>query len=247
MIQLSGGIALASMAGCLGSEEDPDEDPDDTGDDSKDGNNGEEKEDEKKENEKKEDEKPKNGDDAPKVDVETPDGETITVEAKDKPTVVLFADIRTEEGKSYSKTLVDLHEEYGDRAYVLTINSNTAVSKKDLEEFHEKYGGDWDHATCDDDVLEKYGIEASVTIYVIDEDGKIAFHAEEDIDRKTVKKALEAYADGDVDEEDIEKAFGAYREGEIDQEDMDAVLDAYKNGDIDDEDIEAAIETYQES
>lgn len=247
MIQLSGGIALASMAGCLGSEESSDEDPDDTGDDSKDGDNGEKKEDEKVEDEKKKDEKPKNGDDAPKVDVETPDGETITVEAKDKPTVVMFADIRTEEGKSYSKTLVDLHEEYGDRAYVLTINSNTKVSKKDLKGFHEKYGGDWDHAMCGVDVLEEYGVEGSVTIYVIDEHGKIAFHAEEDIDRKTVRKALEAYADGDIDEDDIEKAFGAYQEGDIDQEDMDAVLDAYKKGDMDDEDIEEAIEAYQES
>ncbi|MDL5361030.1 redoxin domain-containing protein [Halalkalicoccus sp. NIPERK01] len=216
MIQLSGGIALASMAGCLGSDDDPKDtdeknDPDD-GENTKDGG---------------ENDKPKSGDDAPKVDVETHDGKTVTVEARDKPTIVMFADIESEECKSYSKTLVDLHEEYHDRAYVVTINSNLDVSKEDLKAFHEEYGGDWDHAMGHAKALEKYGIEASVTICVIDEHGKIAFRIDGEIDRETVEKLLEAYANGEIDQKDIEEVIEAYRKGEIDEKDVEEAIETY--------------------
>lgn len=192
MIQLSGGIALASMAGCLGSDDDPDDIDDDheanetdEGHDDTEGDAGTDGD----------DDEPKSGDDAPKVDVETHDGRTVTVEAKDKPTVVMFADVTSEKGKSYSQTLVDLHGTYDDHAYMLTINSNVDVSKADLKEFHEKYGGDWDHAMADEDTLEKYGVEATVTICVIDENGKIVFRADGDVDRETIEKAIEAHSE----------------------------------------------------
>ncbi|MEM4782180.1 MAG: hypothetical protein QXG03_11555, partial [Halalkalicoccus sp.] len=142
MIQLSGGIALAGMAGCLGSDDDDDSDG---SDDEYQGNETDDEYDGDSDDGTDDDE-PKNGDDAPTVDVETHDGRTITVEAKDKPTVVLFADVTSEKGKSYSEELVDLHGKYADHAYMLTINSNVDVSKEDLKEFHETYGGDWDHA-----------------------------------------------------------------------------------------------------
>ncbi|ADJ14971.1 TlpA family protein disulfide reductase [Halalkalicoccus jeotgali] len=219
MIQLSGGIALASMAGCLGSDDDPkdtDDPKDDSGkNDDSSGNNG------------KKDDKPKSGDDAPKVDVETSDGKTITVEAKDKPTIVMFADVESEECKSYSETLADLHEKYGDRAYLLTVNTNMDVSKTELKEFHEQYGGDWDHAMGRPEVLEKYGIEATVTVCVIDENGKIAFRTDGEVDHETVEKALDAYAAGDLDEEDIEKALDAYRKGDVDEKDIEEAIEAY--------------------
>lgn len=191
MIQLSGGIALASMAGCLGSDDDNGDDDPDNGDNGDNGDNDEKNGD----NDNEKDDGPKSGDDAPKTDVETPDGKTITVEAKDKPTVVMFADITSEKGKSYSETLVDLHGKYDDHAYMLTINSNMDVSKEDLKEFHEKHGGDWDHAMGTEDAIEKYGIEASVMVYVIDEDGKVVFRAEGDVDRETVEKAIEQYSE----------------------------------------------------
>lgn len=240
MIQLSGGIALASMAGCLGSEDEPD----DTNGEEK--NNGDEKDDTDSNDDTETGNEPKSGDDAPKVDVETHDGKTVTIEAKDKPTIVMFADVKGEKGKSYSETLVDVHEKYHDRVYVLTINSNLDVSEEGLKEFHEKHGGDWDHAMGHEDALENYGIGASVTICVIDEDGKVAFRTDGDIDRETVEKALEAYADGDIDRADIEKALDAYREGEISEEDLEEILDAYEKGEIDEEDIEEAIEAYSE-
>jgi hypothetical protein len=193
MIQLSGGIALVSMAGCLGSDDENGDDDPDNGDDDY---NGDENGDEYDDNgDSDTDNGPKSGDDAPKTEVETPDGKTITVEPKDKPTVVMFADITTEKGKSYSETLVDLYGKYDDHAYMLTINSNMDVSKEDLKEFHEKHGGDWDHAMGSTDALEKYGIEAAVTICVIDEDGKVVFRADGDIDHETVERALEQYAD----------------------------------------------------
>ncbi|MCL7417170.1 MAG: thioredoxin family protein [Halalkalicoccus sp.] len=192
MIQLSGGIALASMAGCLGSDEDP-KDTDDTGEKNGDTDGGKDKKDDEK------NDTPKSGDDAPKADVETDDGKTVTIEGKDDPAIVMFADVESEKCKSYSETLVDLHEEYGDRVYMLTVNTNMDVSMEGLKEFHGKYGGDWDHAMGSEDLLEKYDIESTVTICVIDEDGTIAFRTDGDIDRKTVEKALEAYVDGDID------------------------------------------------
>ncbi|KYH27181.1 thiol-disulfide oxidoreductase ResA [Halalkalicoccus paucihalophilus] len=234
MIQLSGGIALASMAGCLGSDDDPKE-KDNTGDKNDDTGGGKDT---------KDNDKPESGDDAPKADVETDDGKTVTIESKGKPVVVMFGDVENEKCKSYSETLVDLHEEYGDRAYMLTVNTNMDVSMEDLKEFHERYGGDWDHAMGTKDLLEKYGIETTVTICVIDEDGTVAFRTDGDIDRKTVEKALEVYVDGDIDEKDIEKALDAYREGEVSEEDLEEILDAYEKGDIDGKDIEEAIETY---
>lgn len=227
MIQLSGGIALASMAGCLGSDEEPDDDPDDTngdnGDDGDDGEKGDEKTTDGK------DDKPKGGDDAPKVDVETPDGKTVTIEPKDKPTVVMFADIESEECEAYSETLVDLHGKYGDHAYMVTINSNLDVSKEDLEAFHEKHGGDWEHAMGDLDALDTYGITASVTICVIDEDGKIAFRFEGEVDRETVEKVLEAYAEGEIDEEEVREALEAHADGDVDYDAIEDALEAHSD------------------
>lgn len=196
MIQLFSGTAFASIAGCLGSDDNDDDDPDtgDNGDNGDDydrdengdnGNNGDSDENDGLES----------GDDAPKTDVKTPDGETITVEPKGKPTVVMFVDITTEKGKSYSETLVELHGKYDDYAHMLTINSNLDVSKEDLQEFKENYGGDWDHAMGTEDAIEKYGVEASVLICVIDEDGKVVFRADGDIDYDTVETALGQYSD----------------------------------------------------
>lgn len=189
MIQLSGGIALASMAGCLGSDENPEDDPGDTNDETDDTG------DESKGDENAGDEKPKSGDDAPEVEVETPDGKTVTIEPKDEPTVVLFADITSEMGKSHSETLAHLHEEYGDYAYMVTINSNLDVSEDDLEAFHEEYGGDWDHAMGTEDALDKYGIDAAVTICIIDEDGTVVFRADGEIDREAIEEAIEVYSE----------------------------------------------------
>lgn len=225
MIQLSGGIALASMAGCLGSDEEPDDDPDDANgdngdDDEKNGDDG---------SKDGKDDKPKGGDDAPKVDVETPDGKTVTIEPKDKPTVVMFADIRSEECKAYSETLVDLHGKYEDHAYMVTVNSNLDVSKEDVKAFHEEHGGDWEHAMGDLDALEKYGITASVTICVIDEDGKIAFRFEGEVDRETVEKVLEAYAEGEIDEEEVRETLEAYAEGEVDEKAIEDAIEAYSD------------------
>ncbi len=224
MIQLSGGIALTSMAGCLGADEDPDEDEEENGDDAN-GENGDDDHDDGT----KDDDKPKSGDDAPKVDVETPDGKTVTIEPKDKPTVVMFADIESEECKAYSETLVDLHGKYEDHAYMVTVNSNLDVSKEDVKAFHEEHGGDWEHAMGDLDALEKYGITASVTICVIDEDGKIAFRFEGDVDRETVEKVLEAYAEGEIDEEAVRETLEEYAEGEVDEKAIEDAIESYSD------------------
>lgn len=185
MIQLSGGIALASMAGCLGSGDEDNGDKNDNGDnDTDDNSSGDEKGD-----------GPKSGDDAPKVDLETPDGKTITLEHNDEPTVVMFADITSEKGRSHSEMLVELHEKYDDHVYMTTVNSNLDVSKDDLEEFHEKYGGDWDHAMGTKDALEKYGIDTAVTVCVIDTDGTVVLRLDGDATQSTIEQAIETYSE----------------------------------------------------
>lgn len=226
MIQLSGGIALASMAGCLGADEDPDEDEEENGDDAND-ENGDDHDDH--DDGTKDDEKPESGDDAPKVDVETPDGKTVTIEPKDKPTIVMFADIESEECKAYTETLVDLHGKYDDYAYMLTVNSNLDVSKEDVKAFHEEHGGDWEHAMGDSKAIDTYGITASVTICVIDEDGKIAFRFDGDVDRETVEAVLEAHAEGDIDEEEVRDALEAYADGDVDYDAIEEAIEAHSD------------------
>lgn len=190
MIQLSGGIALTSMAGCLGSgDEEPDEDNGDTNDNSTDDDGND------KSTNGETGGGPKSGDDAPGVDLETTDGKEITLDSIDEPTIVMFLDITSEEGKSHSETLADLHEKHGEYVRVITINSDLDASKEDLTAFREEYGGDWDHAMGTEDALGKYGIETAVTVCIIDEDGKIVLRLDGDVNRSTIERAVEAYSD----------------------------------------------------
>lgn len=183
MIQLSGGIALASMAGCLGSDDDDGNDgKNDDGDGSNDGDDtGDE---------------PKSGDEAPDFELETPDGDTVELEPIEKPTIVLFADITSETGKSHSETLVDIREKHDDHARVITVNSDLDASKEDLEAFRGEYGGDWTHAMGTADVIEKYGIDAAVTLCIIDEDGELLLRLDGQVSASSIEQALEEYADG---------------------------------------------------
>ncbi len=187
MIQLSGGIALASMAGCLGSsDEEPKEDE-------KNGDDNEKADDESTTDEK--DDGPKTGDDAPSVDLETHDGEKVSFDAGEKPTVVMFADVTSAEGKSHSETLDALYEEYHERVHVVTVNSNLDASKEDLKEFHENYGGNWEHAMGTEEVLDAYGIGETVTLCIIDEDGKVVLRLDGDVKKSTIEQAIEAHSE----------------------------------------------------
>lgn len=190
MIQLSGGIALAGMAGCLGSD---DEEPTDENT-NEDDTNTNESSNETDENEK-DDAGANTGDKAPEFNVETPEGETVTLEPVEKPTVVLFTDVTSEEGKTHSQTLVDLHEKHGEEIRLITINSNLDVSKDDLREFRENYGGDWKHAMSTVEVNEKYGIDATATLCVVDDDGELALRFDGEITASAIEDAIEAYTD----------------------------------------------------
>lgn len=190
MIQLSGGIALAGMAGCLGSSDEKPEEEGTTDDDTTDNDSSNDTN-----QSEKQDAGANTGDKAPAVDVETPDGETVTLEADEKPTAVLFADITSRDSKTHSQTLVDLHEEYGEEIRLITINTNLDVSKDDLREFHEEYGGDWKHAMGTTEVIEEYGINAVATLCVIDSDGELAVRFDGEITASAIEEAIEAYTD----------------------------------------------------
>lgn len=185
MIQLSGGIALAGMAGCLGNNDD-DGDDNETDGGSEDGNSSDGD---------GSDGGAETGDDAPDLDLETPDGESVELKPVDKPTVVLFADVTSEEGKTHSETLVDIYEEYGEYARLITVNSDLEASKDDLREFHEEYGGDWEHAMGTAEVIEEYGIDATVTVCVVDEDGELAFRFDGEVTESAIEEAVETYTD----------------------------------------------------
>ncbi|WP_331232775.1 TlpA family protein disulfide reductase [Natronorarus salvus] len=187
VLQLSGGIALAGMAGCLGDDDDPeigDDEDDDTDD-----HDGDEYDD----HDDDDDEGTKVGDEAPEVELETPDGESVTIGPIEKPTIVLLVDIHSEYGKKQSRTIADFHEEYGDNAHVLTVNTNLDASMDDLRAFAEEYGGDWDHAMCDEETLATYRPHATVTLCVYDEDGTLVFRHDGEITYESVEAAVDGY------------------------------------------------------
>lgn len=181
MLQLSGGIALAGMAGCIGRGDEDEKGSGDTKDDSSNGDGAKKK--------------AKTGEKAPTFELETPDGEKVKLESGGKPTVVLFADVTSEAGKTHSKTLVDFHEEHGDHARVITVNSNLDASKDDVRAFHKAYGGDWECAMGDADVLETYDVNAAVALFVIDEHGDLAARLEAEVTASGIRMFLDAYAE----------------------------------------------------
>lgn len=186
MLQLSGGIALAGMAGCLGRGED-------AGSDDVNGNGS--PKDEEKDADEKDEKKATPGEDAPDFELETPNGETVKLKPVDEPTVVMFVDVEHEAGKSHSKKLVDFHEKHGDQARVLTVNSNLDASKEDVRTFHERHGGDWRCAMGDRDVVRKYDLDAAVTLCVIDEHGKLAARLDAAVTAAGIRMFLDAYAE----------------------------------------------------
>lgn len=181
MLQLSGGIALAGMAGCIG-----------RGDEEKNPGDTNEKGSPKDEDEKK---RAKTGDDAPDFELETPDGETVKLKPVEKPTVVMFVDVENEAGKSHSKKLVDFHEKHGDYARVITVNSNLDASKDDVREFHGKYGGDWECAMGDLDTIDEYDVDAAVALRVIDEHGELVARLDAAVSASGIQMFLDAYAE----------------------------------------------------
>lgn len=186
MLQLSGGIAVAGMAGCIGRGDEGDKGDvkgsDDTDDDSSKKDEGATK-------------RAKTGEKAPDFELETPDGEAVKLEADGKPTVVLFADVTSEAGKTHSKTLVDFHEEHADHARVITVNSDLDASEDDVRAFHEAYGGDWECAMGEADVLETYDVNAAVVMAVIDEHGDLAARLEAEVTASGLRMFLDAYAE----------------------------------------------------
>lgn len=185
MLQLSGGIALAGVAGCIGRGDE--EDVKGSDDPKKDDDSSKKDDDAKK--------RAKTGDDAPDFELETPDGESVKLKPIEKPTVVLFVDVEHEAGKSHSKKLVDFHEEHADHARVISVSSNLDASKDDVRTFHEAYGGDWECAMGDADVLESYDVDAAVTMAVIDEHGDLAARLEAEVTASGIQMFLDAYAE----------------------------------------------------
>ncbi|WP_336344367.1 TlpA family protein disulfide reductase [Halalkalicoccus ordinarius] len=185
MLQLSGGIALAGMAGCIGRGDEEDEKG--SGDPKKDDDSSKKDDGAKK--------RAKTGDDAPDFELETPDGETVKLKPIEKPTVVLFVDVEHEAGKSHSKKLVDFHEEHADHARVITVNSDLDASKDDVRAFHEAYGGDWECAMGNADVLESYDVDAAVMMAVVDEHGDLAARLEAEVTASGIQMFLDAYAE----------------------------------------------------
>jgi peroxiredoxin len=183
MLQLSGGIALAGMAGCIGRG---DEEAERSSGDTKDEDSSIDDETKKR---------AKTGEKAPEFELETPDGEKVKLDSGGKPTVVLFADVTSEAAKSHSRTLVDFHEEHADHARVITVNSDLDVSKDDVRAFHEAYGGDWECAMGDADVLETYGVNAAVALFVVDEHGDLAARLEAETTADGLRMFLDAYAE----------------------------------------------------
>lgn len=183
MMQLSGGIALAGMAGCIG-RGDEEKEPGDTNDD---GSPKDENDNEKK--------RAKTGDDAPDFELETPDGEKVKLKPVEKPTVVMFVDVKNEAGKTHSKKLVDFHEKHGDYARVITVNSNLDASKDDVRKFHGKYGGDWECAMGDLDTIGKYDVDAAVALRVIDEHGELVARLDAAVSASGIQMFLDAYAE----------------------------------------------------
>jgi peroxiredoxin len=197
VLQLGGGIALVGMAGCLGDDDDPETGDDDYDDsDDHDDSDGDDDYDDSDDHDDSDDEGTKVGDEAPEVELEKPDGETVTIGPIEKPTVVLLIDIHSEYGKEQSRALVDLHEEYGDSAHVVTLNTNLDASMDDLRAFADEYGGDWDHAMCDEETLETYRPHATVTVCVYDEDGTLVFRHDGEITSESVHAAVDGYLDG---------------------------------------------------
>lgn len=184
MLQLSGGIALAGMAGCIG-----------RGDEEKKKSSGETKDDDSSNGDDGANKRAKTGEKAPEFELETPDGEKVKLEPGGKPTVVLFADVTSEAGKTHSKTLVDFHEKHADHARVITVNSDLDASKDDVRAFHEAYGGDWECAMGDADVLETYDVDAAVALFVVDEHGDLAARLEADATASGLRMFLDAYAE----------------------------------------------------
>ena len=203
VLRLGGGIALVGMAGCLGDEDDPetgdDGDDDEYGDDDHDDDDeyGDDDHDDDDEYGDDDDENgTKVGDEAPDVELETPDGETITIGPIEKPTIVLLVDIHSEHGKEQSRTIADFHEEYGDSASVVTLNTNLDASMDDLRAFADEYGGDWDHAMCDEETIETYRPHATVTVCVYDEDGILVFRHDGEITYESIEATVEGYLGG---------------------------------------------------
>lgn len=185
MMQLSGGIALAGMAGCIG-RGDEEKDPGDTND------GGSPKDEDENDKEKK---RAKTGDDAPDFELETPDGETVKLKPVEKPTVVMFVDVKSEAGRTHSKKLVDFHEKHGDYARVITVNSNLDASKEDVRKFHGKYGGDWECAMGDLDTIGEYDVDAAVALRVIDEHGELVARLDAAVSASGIEMFLDAYAE----------------------------------------------------
>lgn len=187
MLQLSGGIALAGMAGCIGRGDEGDG-PDDTDD-------KESKKDDEKKNGDDTKKRAKTGDDAPDFELETPDGETVKLKPVEKPTVVMFVDVESEAGRSHSKKLVDFHRKHGDHARVITVNSNLDASKDDVREFHGKHGGDWECAMGDLDTVRQYDVDAAVALRVIDEHGELVARLDAAVSASGIQMFLDAYAE----------------------------------------------------
>jgi cytochrome oxidase Cu insertion factor (SCO1/SenC/PrrC family) len=187
MLQLTGGIALAGMAGCLGLGDDDEEAEESDGDVEEEEYEGYE--------ESSGGDRAKTGDDAPDFDLETPDGEKVELKPVEKPTVVMFADVTNDAAKSHSKTLVDFEEKHGDHARVVTINSNLDASKDDVRTFQTAYGGDWECAMGTHEVIEKYDVDAAVALFVVDERGKLVARLEAEATAAALGMFLDAYAD----------------------------------------------------
>lgn len=184
MLQLTGGIALAGMAGCMGLGDDDDEE--ETGDDDGEEYEGYEESDDEG--------KAKTGDDAPDFKLETPDGKEVELKPVKKPTVVMFADVTSDAAKSHSKTLVDFEKKHGDYARVVTVNSNLDASKDDVRAFQNAYGGDWECAMGTREIVDKYGVDAAVGLFVIDETGELVARLEAEATAAGLEMFLDAYA-----------------------------------------------------
>ena len=192
VLQLGGGIALVGMAGCLGDDDDPE-----TGDDDYDDSDDHDDDTDDYDDDDDDEDGTEVGDEAPEVELETPDGETVTIGPIEEPTVVLLVDIHSEYAKEQSRTLVDLHAEYGENAHLVTLNTNLDASMDDLRAFADEYGGDWDHAMCDEETLETYRPHATVTLCVYDEDGTLVFRHDGEITYEAVEAAVDGYLGGD--------------------------------------------------
>jgi len=112
------------------------------------------------------------GETPPDFTLQTTDGEAVSLQEPNRPTVVFMMAAWCTTCRFESENLQEIEAKYGDTVRIISLDVDPEQdTMADLERFQSQYGGDWIHAMGTRELVEQYRIRSLDTTYILNEHG----------------------------------------------------------------------------